>query len=95
MLDKPAAPPFALDSPGDESRDAMQLRQIVDTASVAMFVKDLDGTFLYVNRAFERLRGLPREAIVGHSDAEVFPSSAEAFRRHDRRVLEHRRAIDF
>jgi PAS domain S-box-containing protein len=95
MLDKPAADLFALDVPGDESRDAMQLRQIVDNASVAMFVKDLDGTFLYVNRAFERLRGLPREAIVGQRDADVFPASADALHRHDRRVVEARRPFDF
>ena len=60
MPDKPAATAFSLDVPGDERRDSMQLRQIVDNASVAMFVKDLDGTFLYVNRAFERLKGLPQ-----------------------------------
>jgi PAS domain S-box-containing protein len=95
MLDKPAVPHFALDVPGDESRDAMQLRQIVDNASVAMFVKDLHGTFLYVNRAFERLTGMPREATVGHSDADVFPANADEFRRHDRQVVERRRALDF
>jgi len=95
MLDKPAAQLFALDVPGNESRDAMQLRQIVDNASVAMFVKDLDGTFLYVNRAFERLTGLPREATVGHTDADVFPANADEFRRHDRQVVERRRSFDF
>jgi PAS domain S-box-containing protein len=95
MLDKPAVPTFALDVPGDERRDSMQLRQIVDNASVAMYVKDLDGTYLYVNRAFERLTGLPRESIVGRQDAGVFPANAQAFQRHDRRVIEQRRAIDF
>jgi PAS domain S-box-containing protein len=95
MLDKPAADLFALDVPGDESRDAMQLRQIVDNASVAMFVKDLDGTFLYVNRAFERLKGQPREAILGRTDATVFPEAADEVRRHDRRVIEERRPLDF
>jgi PAS domain S-box-containing protein len=95
MLDKPAADLFALDVPGDESRDAMQLRQIVDNASVAMFVKDLDGTFLYVNRAFERLKGQPREAILGRTDATLFPEAADEVRRHDRRVIEERRPLDF
>ncbi len=33
-----------------------QLQQIVDHTSAAMFVKDLDGRFLYVNREFERLK---------------------------------------
>ena len=95
MPDKPAATAFSLDVPGDERRDSMQLRQIVDNASIAMYVKDLDGTYLYVNRAFERLTGLPREAVVGRQDADVFPDNAEAFRRHDRRVLEQRRSLDF
>jgi PAS domain S-box-containing protein len=72
-----------------------QLQQIVDHASAAMFVKDLDGRFLFVNREFERMKGVPVAAIVGRLDGELFPAAAAELRRNDRQVVDERRAIDF
>jgi PAS domain S-box-containing protein len=72
-----------------------QLQQIVDHTSAAVFVKDLDGRYLFVNREFERLKGVPIEAIIGYRDEDVFPSEAADFRRNDGRVVDERRAIDF
>ena len=72
-----------------------QLQQIVDHTSAAVFVKDLDGRYLFVNREFERLTGVPVGEIVGRSDKELFPSDAEQFRRNDLRVIEERRELDF
>jgi PAS domain S-box-containing protein len=72
-----------------------QLQQIIDGTSAAIFVKDLDGRFLFVNRDFERIKGVPVGSIVGRLDGEVFPSAAVELRRNDRRVVEERRAIDF
>ena len=83
--------------PGDfAALDARaQLQQIADHTSAAIFVKDLDGRFLFVNREFEHLKGTPVEAIVGRLDREIFSASALELRRNDRRVIEERRAIDF
>ena len=72
-----------------------QLQQIVDHTSAAVFVKDLDGRYLFVNREFERLKGVPLDEIVGRRDEELFPSAAGELQRNDRRVVEERRAIDF
>src|SRR6185295_8337424 len=72
-----------------------QLQQIVDNTSAAVFVKDLDGRYLFVNREFERLKGVPVNAIVGGHDDELFPSAAEHLRHNDLRVVNERRAIDF
>jgi PAS domain S-box-containing protein len=71
------------------------LQQIVDHTTAAVFVKDLDGRFLFVNREFERIKGRPIEEIVGRLDREVFPSVAADLRDNDRRVVAERRAIDF
>jgi PAS domain S-box-containing protein len=71
------------------------LQQIADHTLAAIFVKDLDGRYLFVNREFERLKGIPPEAIVGRHDGELFPSHAGALRHNDLRVIEERRAIDF
>jgi PAS domain S-box-containing protein len=72
-----------------------QLQQIVDNTSAAVFVKDLEGRFLFVNREFERMKGVPVDAIVGGRDDEFFPSAATELRRNDDRVIDERRAIDF
>ena len=72
-----------------------QLQQIVDHTSAAMFVKDLDGRFLFVNREFERMKGMPVAAIVGCLDGDLFPAAAAELHRNDRQVVEERRAIDF
>src|SRR5215831_5282648 len=72
-----------------------QLQQIADHTLAAIFVKGLDGRYLFVNREFERLKGIPPEAIVGRHDGELFPSNAGALRHNDLRVIEERRAIDF
>jgi len=87
----PSAPPAAFAALDAQS----QLQQIVDHTSAAVFVKDLDGRYLFVNREFERLTGVPIEAIVWRRDDEVFPSAADAFRRNDLRVLEERRELEF
>jgi len=72
-----------------------QLQQVIDHTSAAVFVKDLDGRYVFVNREFERLKGVPVAAIVGHSDDEIFPAAAADFRRNDQRVIDERRALDF
>jgi PAS domain S-box-containing protein len=72
-----------------------QLQQIADHTSAAIFVKDLEGRFLFVNREFEHLKGTPVAAIVGRLDREIFSAAAPELRRNDRRVVEERRAIEF
>ncbi|HET9764817.1 MAG TPA: PAS domain S-box protein [Casimicrobiaceae bacterium] len=72
-----------------------QLQQIVEHTSAAVFVKDVEGRYLFVNREFERLKGVPVETIVGRRDEEIFPSAAGEFRRNDQRVLDERRELEF
>ncbi len=83
-----SASPAALDAQS-------QLQQIVDHTSAAVFVKDLEGRYLFVNREFGRLKGVPIEAIVGRRDQDMFPAAAGAFRRNDQRVIEERRELEF
>jgi PAS domain S-box-containing protein len=73
-----------------------RLQQIVDNTANAIFIKDLEGRFLFVNREFERIKEVRVADIVGRLDREVFPEDAAADRRqNDRRVVAERRALDF
>ena len=65
-----------------------QLQQIVDHTSAAMFVKDFDGRFLFVNREFERMKGMPVTAIVGRLDGDLFPAALAELRRNDHQVVD-------
>jgi len=64
--------------------------------AAVVFAKDGDGHYLFVNAAFEQLCGRPASAIVGRSDADLFPPDiAEAFSRNDARVMREACAMEF
>ncbi|HEX5195047.1 MAG TPA: ATP-binding protein [Solirubrobacteraceae bacterium] len=71
-------------------RDAVaRLQDIIDNCAALVFVKDLDGRYMLVNRYFEQRFGLLVADILGRTDEDLFPPEAAAdYRAHDRDVLE-------
>jgi PAS domain S-box-containing protein len=69
-------------------RESQQLLQaIIDNSQAVIYVKDLDGRYLLVNRRFEEIFHLRRDAILGRTDRHFFPQeAADAFRAMDVRV---------
>lgn len=66
----------------------LRVRNILDGARALVYVKDLEGRFTFVNKAFGDFIGLDRQQIIGHTDAEIFPpEEAVIFRENDQRVL--------
>ncbi|WP_438001119.1 PAS domain-containing sensor histidine kinase [Sorangium sp. So ce185] len=64
------------------------LRAIIDSSTAIVSVKDIEGRYILVNRRFEELFGITREAIVGKSDRDVFSREhAEALRAFDQRAI--------
>jgi len=73
-----------------------RLQAILENSSNMVFLKDLDGRYLLVNRQFERTFHLTREAILGKTDHEIFPpQQAAAFRDNDRLVLHEGKVLQF
>jgi PAS domain S-box-containing protein len=71
------------------------LDSIIETVPTVIFLKNAT-TLRYerFNRAGEDLLGIPRDALLGNNDYDVFPSAlAEAFQAHDRQTLNDRRLI--
>lgn len=65
------------------------LQHIIDNSSACIYVKDLDGKYLHINRQFERVFHVRREEVIGQSDYDLFPPRlAEAFQRNDQTVLQ-------
>ncbi|MET0511839.1 MAG: response regulator [Thermoleophilaceae bacterium] len=76
-----------------ESRDLLQA--ILDNASAAIYVKDLEGRFLLANEAFSRLHGLSGPDLLGRTAIDVLPDglgpSAHAT---DQQVVDGREAVE-
>ena len=64
------------------------LLAIIDNSTAVVYVKDLEGRYLLINRRFEELFHVTREAAAGKTDHDLFPKvRADAFRDFDRQVL--------
>ena len=73
--------------------DPRALRAVLDNTPAAIFLKDPDGRYLLVNRAFESLHGRPAAELVGQLDRDVLPPDiAERMRVDDLRVMSERAA---
>jgi PAS domain S-box-containing protein len=63
------------------------LQAIVDNSAAVIYVKDLQGRYLLVNRCFGELLRLPQADILGKTDHQLFPAEvADAFRVADARA---------
>jgi PAS domain S-box-containing protein len=61
-----------------------QLFALIDNTSAVIYMRDLDGRYMVVNRQYERLFHLRREDIIGLTDHDLFPADiADAFRAND------------
>lgn len=66
-----------------------QLQAILDNSPGMVFLKDVEGRYLHVNRQFERAFHVTRERVVGKTDEAIFePVQAAAFRANDLKVLQ-------
>ncbi|WP_416666891.1 PAS domain S-box protein [Egbenema bharatensis] len=64
-------------------------RNFMNYSPTTAFVKDAEGRYIFVNRAFEQLLGQDAANLLGKTDADLFPTDATSqWREHDRKVLE-------
>jgi PAS domain S-box-containing protein len=65
------------------------LQDILQQAPALVFLKDLEGRYLWVNRRWERINARSSANAVGSTDLDFVPrAAAEAYRDEDRQVLE-------
>lgn len=73
-----------------------RFRAILDNSPTMVFLKDMEGRYLLVNRHFETAFHLTSKDIVGKTDEEIFsPQQAAAFRANDRKVFQAETPLRF
>jgi PAS domain S-box-containing protein len=61
-----------------------QLMALIDNTSAVIYMRDVAGRYMLVNREYERLFGVGRDDILGRTDHDLFPGDiADAFREND------------
>lgn len=92
----PAMVPDSSQKPVDPELSHALLRQIVDNAPMLLFVRDLEGRYIMVNRLYEQLIGLDRSDILGRRPQDIFPSAqADEYLSHDTAVIMAGRSLNF
>ena len=77
-------------------RNEAMLESILDNTPSVIFLKDLDGRYLFVNRRFVEVAGLSRAQITGKKAGEIVRQDlAEAADNHFRTVMETGKPVEF
>ncbi|WP_437793894.1 response regulator [Sorangium sp. So ce693] len=64
------------------------LQAIFDNSTAVIYVKDLEGRYLMINRRYEELFHVTARSIAGKTDHDLFPAEcADALRAFDRQVV--------
>lgn len=72
------------------------LEAITTSTSDAIYAKDLDGRFIYYNRASAMLSGRTPEQVIGRTSEQIFGEAVgKRLAEHDQRVLQSRKPLVF
>lgn len=73
-----------------------RIQAIIDNTTAVIYLKDLDGKYLLINRRYAELFGLDSQSAIGMTDYDFHPApTADTFRENDRNVLERDEPIEF
>jgi PAS domain S-box-containing protein len=66
-----------------------RLHAILDNGTSVVYLKDMEGRYLLVNRCFAKLLGRTKEEIIGRKTSDLYPAeAAEQFRKSDLEALQ-------
>jgi PAS domain S-box-containing protein len=72
-----------------------RLRSILNNTSAVVYVKNLDGQLILINKKFEELIGVTREDVIGKTSYDFFPKEvADEHRKNDLEVIKRRVSVE-
>ena len=72
-----------------------QMQSILDNATAVVYLKDLQGKYIFINSQYQDLFHITKEGIVGKTDYDIFPKEmADAFRANDQKVIKARAPLE-
>jgi len=75
---------------------AQRQRDLLNKTSSVIYIKDVDGRYLFINRMYEQLFHVSDAEIHGKTDYDRFPQEmADAFRANDLKVAEADTSLEF
>ena len=92
---------FQIEQRRSQTEQALQesearLQAILDNSPGLIFLKDLNGRYLHVNRQFKNMLDLRDQEVIGKTDDEVFSADqASQFKTHDHQVMESQKLLEF
>ena len=77
-------------------RSAQLLHEVANNTTAVIYVKDLEGRYLFINRRYEEIFNMASSQIIGHTDQEIFPRDvADAFHANDLEVVKQNRTVEY
>ncbi|MEL7242384.1 MAG: chemotaxis protein CheB [Cyanobacteria bacterium J06573_2] len=81
---------------GALQENEQQLRAILDNTASIIFVKDIEGRYLLVNKQYLTLFNLVESQVIGKTDYDLFSEElAEKLRSNDKQVLTAKTVLEF
>ncbi len=72
-----------------------QMQSILDNTTSVIYLKDLQGKYIFINRQYQELFHTTKEGIVGKTDYDIFPKEmADAFLANDQKVIKARAPLE-
>ncbi len=73
-----------------------RLRAIINNTTAVIYLKDIQGHYIMVNKQYERLFHITQKEIIGKTDYDIFPKKrAGKFQENDRTVLNAKVPMEF
>jgi PAS domain S-box-containing protein len=80
----------------DLKAEKERLAAVIDNSTAVIFMKDLSGKYLLINRKYEALFHISKTEMIGKTDYDVFPVEiADKFRANDQEVIKRKSPIEF
>lgn len=72
------------------------LQRIIDNTTAVIFIKDLEGRYMLINKMYEKLFNVTQEYVKGKTDYDLFSKGiADELRRADLEVIKKNKLIEF